>query len=161
MSSETVVKDFIKVEGVNTKISDKLPQAFRDTLAGSVKTATGWFNVRKGIDITNFAKDGTYEVEVEISEKGNKTITAILSLGDAPTTTQGTTQSTAKAKTYTKTDKAAFEKRDNSMEAGGIMHDAVTLAVGIGVAGLTNEEAVATVAKLAELLLDTKRALQG
>ena len=62
--SATVVKDFIKVEGVNTKVSEKLPEAFRNTLAGSVKTATGWFNVKRGLDINNFTKDGTYEVEI-------------------------------------------------------------------------------------------------
>lgn len=161
MSTGTVVKDFIKVEGVNIKISDKLPEAFRNTLAGSVKTATGWFNVRKGLDITNFVKDGTYEVEIEISEKGNKMITAILSLGDKGTEGIATTAATAKPYTGTKTDKAVFEKRDNSMEAGGIMHDAVALAIGVGVAGLSEDEAIGLVHRLAVKLLVNKRDLQG
>lgn len=157
----TNVTDFIKVEGVNTKVSEKLPEAFRNTLAGSVKTATGWLNVRKGVGIDKFEKGGTYSVELEISEKGNKTIVSILSLGDAPTTTtNGTAQSAAVAKTM-KRNSDSYENNGKGAEAGGIYHDAVALAVGIGVTGVTEDEAVGLVNRLAERLLSGKRALQG
>lgn len=158
----TNVTDFIKVEGINTKISDKLPEAFRNTLDGSVKTTAGWLNVRKGVGIDKFEKGGTYSVELEISEKGNKTIVSILSLGDASVTqTNGNTTETKTTKTATKRTTDSFEKRDNSMEAGGIMHDAVALAAAIGVTGLTVEDAVATVNVIADQLLAVKRKLQG
>lgn len=157
--SQTLVTDFITVEGINTKVSEKLPEAFRATLDGSIKTSTGWLNVRKGVGIDKFEKGGTYSVELEISEKGNKTIIAILSLDDKGTGATTTAPVTAKA--YTKVDKVGFEKRDNSMEAGGIMHDAVALAAAVGVTGLTVEEAVDLVEKFAGALLEVKRELQG
>jgi len=166
MAAGTIVKDFIKVEGINTKVSDKLPEAFRKTLDGSLKTATGWLNVRQGVDMGNFVKDGTYEVEIEISEKGNKTVISVPSLGqqntsNSTTTSSGAGQAVQATYNIAKSSNTVFEKRDNSMEAGGIMHDAVALAVGIGVVGLTEEEAVKRVQNLAEALLEVKRNIQG
>ena len=101
-------------------------------------------------------------IAISINEKGYRTITDVLSLKGEETTEvpNKATKSYTKT-TKTTTDSKVFEKRDNSMEAGGIMHDAVALAVGIGVAGLTEEEAVSLVNRLAAALLAAKRELQG
>jgi len=51
--------------------------------SGAIKSVEGnWYNVDKDLDITHFRKNGKYEIQVNESDKGYKTIVDVSSLGE-------------------------------------------------------------------------------
>ena len=146
--STTVTKETIFVEGVNPRANSKFKTS------GGLFVNGGWINTAETVGIEQFKKNKEYSVGV-VTENGKKLVVEVYT---APTVTASST--TEKAGDMPATPKASKGEWSGA-EAGGIMHDAVALAAGMGLTGDTLETALQRVEAAAEGLLRIKRSLQG
>lgn len=148
MSKGTIIKEIIKVDGVNPKASEKFKTA------GGLKVGEKWINVAMGIDMGVFERDGSYEVEISVNDKGYKTITKVLNLGlDEKVETKA-----AEKPQTTKPSPDVFASRDLSMESSGLVQ-ASAISVASAYPGLTVKEYLQKVEEVAKGLLGVKESV--